>query len=60
MPCGDPPPMPWSDAHGYLPLWAVQEPLGRDFERILYDNIWGLYSRSYEPEQIKSALWFWD
>lgn len=27
-------------------LAASQEPLGRDFERVLYNNLWGLYVRS--------------
>lgn len=28
-----------------LPLAARQEPLGKEFERVLYDNLWDLYDR---------------
>jgi hypothetical protein len=30
----------------YGRLQAAQEPLGAQFEKILVDNLWGLYSRS--------------
>ncbi len=30
-------------AHFYSQLLAKQEPLGKEFEKILYDNLWGLY-----------------
>jgi hypothetical protein len=30
----------------YTSLLAEQEPLGKEFERILYDNLWDLYVRS--------------
>lgn len=28
-----------------LPLVTRQEPLGKEFERVLYDNLWDLYDR---------------
>jgi hypothetical protein len=30
----------------YSMLLAKQEPLGREFEQVLYDNLWELYVRS--------------
>jgi hypothetical protein len=27
-------------------LLAKQQPLGKDFEKVLYDNLWSLYVRS--------------
>jgi hypothetical protein len=35
-----------SVASFYSALLANQEPLGRDFEQILHDNLWDLYVRS--------------
>lgn len=30
----------------YLSLLKKQEPLGEDFEKVLYDNLWDLYQRT--------------
>jgi hypothetical protein len=30
-------------AHFYADLLSKQEPLGKDFEKVLYDNLWDLY-----------------
>jgi len=27
----------------YEQLWAIQEPLGKEFEQVLYDNLWNLF-----------------
>ena len=32
----------------YLRLLESQEPLGEEFEKILYENIWDLYVRDEE------------
>lgn len=56
MSLGDPPPWPWNDAYGYLPCWTVrwpQEPLGQEFERAIFRDVWSLYIRDV------GALWFW-
>ena len=29
----------------YRKLLSMQEPLGKEFERVLYDNLWDLYDR---------------
>lgn len=33
-------------AHFYSQLLAKQEPLGKEFEAVLYDNLWDLYVRT--------------
>ena len=30
-------------SHFYAELSARQEPLGKEFEKVLYDNLWELY-----------------
>jgi hypothetical protein len=30
----------------YATLLAKQQPLGQEFEKVLYDNLWDLYERS--------------
>jgi hypothetical protein len=30
----------------YATLLAKQQPLGKEFEKVLYDNLWDLYVRS--------------
>jgi hypothetical protein len=35
-----------SVASFYATLLADQEPLGKEFERVLHENLWNLYSRS--------------